>query len=183
MQYLLLALRCLIGATFLVALASKISSRDNYRRFVDSLEAMQVVPLSWAKPTAPVVVVLEIGVCALIVDPQQGSGIVGFLLAAGLLSAFAGGMLVSMRQGVQVACRCFGPSNAPIGRRHLARNVLLIASAVVGILVAAEGNSDQIHPGGAVAAAGVGLLLAAIVATIDEIAALFGASTRPSGSH
>jgi hypothetical protein len=38
------------------------------------------------------------------------------------------------------------------------------------------------HPGGAIFAAGAGLFLAALIITLDETAALFGAATRPAGS-
>jgi hypothetical protein len=138
MAYLVLALRFLIGATFLVASASKISSKKTFREFAGYLNTLQIIPSSRVKPTAAVLVTVEICICGLLATPYQRSGIVGFCLAAGLLSAFAGGLTVSMRKGVQAACRCFGPATSTVGWRHLGRNVLLAVGAVAGVIVAAE---------------------------------------------
>ncbi|MFG1871621.1 MauE/DoxX family redox-associated membrane protein [Micromonospora arborensis] len=183
MPYLLLMLRCLIAATFLVASAGKVSSSGRFREFVASVQDMGVVPRSWTTPVAALVVTLEIGVWALLAVPGRDAGIAGFLLAAALLSAFTAGIALSMRNGARAACRCFGVSNAPLGRRHLARNLLLTAGAVAGGVLIVAGDSARPHPQGAVPAVAAGLVLAAAVATSDEIVALFGASTRPSGSR
>jgi Methylamine utilisation protein MauE len=183
MPYLLLALRCLVGATFLASSASKVSSRESFRKFAGSLQDMRIVPPHWAKSTAAVVVALEIGICAVLAVPHRDAGIVGFVLAAGLLLAFTAGIVVSMRKGVEATCGCFGPSSSTLGRRHLTRNLFLAAAALIGAYLMAEGSSNQMHPGGAVAAAGAGVVLAAFVITLDDIVALFGAPTRSSGSH
>lgn len=87
----------------------------------------------------------------------------------GLLVAFTGFVAVRLAQGRRVPCPCFGASRAePIGGRTLARNLALIAVAVV-----ATGSVGSAY-------GWVWLSAAASAGALAVLGRRGGASTRPS---
>ncbi|MFC4035035.1 MauE/DoxX family redox-associated membrane protein [Streptomyces polygonati] len=51
-----------------------------------------------------------------------------------VLAAFGAALAAALRRGAAVSCNCFGVSHRPVSRAQLARNTLLVAVAVLGLL-------------------------------------------------
>ncbi|AGP61091.1 MauE/DoxX family redox-associated membrane protein [Streptomyces rapamycinicus] len=175
MQYLVIAVRAMIGVVFLIAFASKSAGRGRFTAFVESLPAMGVVPPRLVGPAAWAVVGAEGAVCALLIVESDGATVAGLALAAGLLSVFAAAIARTIRRGTGATCRCFGASAAPLGRRHLLRNVLLTTvAAAAGLMTLAD--QAPATATGAIVAAVAGLVAGALVTVLDDLAELFGPS-------
>ncbi|MFT9473262.1 MauE/DoxX family redox-associated membrane protein [Streptomyces sp. Mo3] len=184
MQYLVIAVRAMIGVVFLIAFLSKAAGRARFATFVESVPAMGVVPTRLAGPAAGAVVTAEGAVCALLIVPSADATVAGLALAAGLLSVFAAAIARTMRRGTGATCRCFGASAAPLGRRHLLRNVLLTAiSAAAGLMTLANQAPAPVTATGAILAALAGLVPGTLVTVLDDLAELFGASTAKPIPH
>ena len=115
----------IVGAAFVVAGASKLAARDGWPEQARGLGAP-----SW---TIPIVPWFELVVGALLVV-QVARSFMAFV-AIGLLTVFTVMIAVNLRQGRRPPCACFGAWSAkPIGGGHIARNLALIAVAVVAAL-------------------------------------------------
>lgn len=185
MQYLVIGVRCLLGLVFLASVISKVAGAGAFDAFLTSLRGMSVLPPALARAAAWGVVLGEGGVCGLLAVPEPWAAVGGFAIAAGLLAMFACGIALSTRQGVHVPCRCFGASTVPLGRPHVARNVVLAGLAVLGETCAQADGTVQ--AGGAVLAVCAGLLFGGLVVRFDDLLELFwsgdsGPSTRASGT-
>ncbi|WP_413098690.1 MauE/DoxX family redox-associated membrane protein [Streptomyces sp. Inha503] len=175
MQYLVIAVRAMIGVVFLIAFLSKSAGRGRFTAFVESLPAMGVVPPRLVGPAAGAVVAAEGAVCALLIVEYDGVTVAGLALAAGLLSVFAAAIARTIRRGTGAACRCFGASAAPLGRRHLLRNVVLTAvAAAAGLMTLADPAPATAT--GALVAAVAGLVAGVLVTVLDDLAELFSPS-------
>nr|WP_230887175.1 MauE/DoxX family redox-associated membrane protein [Streptomyces spinoverrucosus] len=95
---------------------------------------------------------------------------VGFGIAVLLLSAFTAGLVGVLRRGTRESCHCFGGGSSPVTPRHVVRNAILIAAALVGLLAPDGGDSA---PAGLLLAAGVAVILAAVTVALDDLAELF----------
>lgn len=114
----------LLGAAFAVAGGSKIAAGPQWPSQARDLGAPSVV--------VPVLPWLEIVIGALLV--VQIGRPVPALVALLLLVAFTALFVTLLRAGHRPACACFGAWSAtPIGAGHVARNVGLIALAVVAL--------------------------------------------------
>ena len=98
------------------------------------------VPRLLAYVSAVVVVPLEFLVAALLLFGDKRTFEMGLVGSAALLAAFSAWMLSVLFRGLQVQCSCFGPSGAAVGWPQLARNALLVAIALTGLLVAPSGR-------------------------------------------
>jgi uncharacterized membrane protein YphA (DoxX/SURF4 family) len=173
--YLELSARCLIGAVFLVASVSKVAGRNAFGSFLASLRDMRPLPPGLVPLLARLVIAVEFTVWVLLAIPSPLAAEAGFVLAALSLAGFTAAIAIGIRRGDQVPCRCFGTSATPLRTRHLVRNVLLVAVAVLGAL--ATSTSEPVDPAGAVAAVAGGLMLGGLVTAVDDIFELF----RPTG--
>ena len=175
MAYVEVAVRVLVAAVFAVAVAGKLARRSAWREFVASVRGFDVLPPAAVRPAAAAVVLAEAAVVALLAVARTVP--LGYGLAAGLLALFTAAMVRALRRGVQPVCRCFGARGSAIGRVHVGRNVALAATAVAALLGRLDGGG--VHPAGAAVAAAAGLLTAAVVLRLDDLAALFApAPTR-----
>ncbi|MDO3687524.1 MauE/DoxX family redox-associated membrane protein [Micromonospora sp. C28ISP2-4] len=180
LEHLDIALRCLIGVVFLAATYGKVHSRVSWREFVASLAAMRVVPARLVPAVAGVVGLAEAAVPVLLLVPPTRR--LGHVLAALLLVAFSSGIIITLSRRQRVACRCFGATGAPLGRRHLLRNGLLIAAAAVG--VAAAGATGEVAPAGVAVAAVAGAVSGLLFVWFDDITDLFVTQpARPDGDR
>ena len=84
----------------------------------------------------------------------------------------------AMHRRITVACRCFGAGDAPLGRWHLARNGVLVAVAVTGLVATTVRTAPAAHPAGAVITVAGALVAALIIMRFDELAELFSAPVR-----
>ena len=82
------------------------------------------------KFVAPILPWIEIVSGALLVSQWQRRILAGFMIL--LLGAFSVSIVVNLARGLRPICACFGSWSArPLGWRHLVRNALLIALAVI----------------------------------------------------
>ncbi|MGN9838315.1 MauE/DoxX family redox-associated membrane protein [Nonomuraea sp. H19] len=164
MDLLLVACQILIGAVFAVAAFTKLRSRADLRSFASTLV---MVPERLRLPVACVVATSEAATAALMAIPE-----IGLVLSGIMLGAFSLVIAVTVRRGMRVSCRCFGPSVVSLGWVHLVRNVLLL-------LVVALGGMALTFTSGPPAAAALavaipaGLAGAVVFIVFDDIAELF----------
>ncbi|MEU5427842.1 MauE/DoxX family redox-associated membrane protein [Streptomyces olivoreticuli] len=179
MGCLALGLRALIGVVFLASFVGKVSGRGAFDRFVSSVRDMRVLPARSARSVARSVVTAEAAVCVTLATPVRAVAVGGFMLSGVLLTVFAAGILLSLRQGVRTPCRCFGASVSPLGPGHVARNLTLTAVAVVGAVAVPAAGATA--PGGAALSVLTGLLLGGLVTALDDILDLFRPVDRAPG--
>ena len=111
-----------VGAAMLLAGAAKIAAGESWKGQATTLGAPATV--------VPVLPVLELVVGALLCA-QVGRPVVA-LVAIAMLVAFTVLITVRLRSGQRPPCACFGSWSArPLGWRHVVRNVVLIAFALV----------------------------------------------------
>lgn len=170
MEYIYVGCACLVGLVFA---ASAISKFRDFAGFVASVPRLVPMPARRAEPIAVVVVAAESSVPVLVaIPPLRGAG---FAIAGVLLIAFTAAIGTALRRGRRSSCRCFGASDAPLGVRHLARNGVLLAAALGGVLASGPAASGDVLPpiaGSAVAGVG-GLVGALLIITLDDIVDLF----------
>ncbi|MFF4812047.1 MauE/DoxX family redox-associated membrane protein [Micromonospora chersina] len=176
-----LAVRLLLALVFLTAVVGKLRTRAGFAGFVGAVGQFGV-PARFAGPVARLAVATEAAVVLLLALP--GTAPAGLLLAAGLLGVLTAAIVGALRRGARPACRCFGAGDAPIGARHVARNVALAAAALLGLLAGATGGPPP-GPAGLLVAAGLAVPLAVLVVRLDDLVALFAPSpprsARPAG--
>ncbi|MFG3556706.1 MauE/DoxX family redox-associated membrane protein [Micromonospora sp. NPDC047557] len=182
--YLTMTLRCLIGATFLLAALGKLIGRTALRDFTASLRAMQVLPSGSIRPAALLVIAAETGTCLLLAVPARPAQQAGFVLAGVLLAAFSTVIAATLRRGRRMRCHCFGAARQPLGVAHLARNTGLLLACGIGLAgVSAAAAGEMV---GLVTAAFAGLVMAVLISALDDILVLFRplpAGTPPSASR
>jgi Methylamine utilisation protein MauE len=163
MEEIRLGCACLIGVVFAVSAGGKLRDFDGFAR---SVPALAPVRPGLVRPLAVTTTVLEGLVPVLLVTASAAP--YGFGLSAVLLAVFTAAITVALRRGRRATCRCFGPSSAPLGRRHLVRNGVLLAVAVLGGL-----SPGGLPPAGGIAlAAFAGLVGAILIFSVDDLAAL-----------
>jgi uncharacterized membrane protein YphA (DoxX/SURF4 family) len=114
----------LLGAVFVVSGAAKLVDVDGW--------AAQAAGLGIPRPAAVVVPWMELPVGASVA--AQLAEPVPVVIALALLVAFTSVIGWNLALGRRPPCACFGAwSAAPIGRRHVVRNAVFIALAVVVI--------------------------------------------------
>ncbi|MEE6261319.1 MauE/DoxX family redox-associated membrane protein [Plantactinospora sonchi] len=175
MEYLEIAIRCLLGVVFLASSLTKVAGRDAFDAFVGSVRELRLLPPGLGRPVARLVVVAEFGVWVLLALPTFWTYLVGLVVAEALLVAFAVGVGVSVRRGVRAPCRCFGASATPLGRRQVIRNVVLAVVPAVGVVAGL--GAGPTRAGGVVAALLGGLLSGGLVVVLDDILDLFQSVT------
>ena len=172
MQYVLIGLRSLIALVFVISIASKLRSRHAFDEFLAATVRLSPWPLmaGMARWLAVAVVATELA-AALLVSVSATTPI-GFAVAAALLLCFCGAILLALRRGERAPCRCFGSAEQPLGYPQVARNLVLLAAAVLGL---AGGRLPAAPPDlpGVLVAVGAGALAATVVAAADDITSLF----------
>jgi Methylamine utilisation protein MauE len=175
MAFVAPACQGLLVVVFLASATGKLRGRRSLRAFADSLVSLRLVRTARALPVAVAVAVAEAATAVLLVAP--GSRQVGLTAAAVLMTVLTAGVAVVLVRGTAAPCRCFGVSVTPLSARHLVRNVLLTAAAVLGLL--APGGAS---PPGAVVAVAAGVLGGILVTILDDVADLFGPSLSSARS-
>ena len=163
MDALLLSIRCLLAAVFIVAAIGKLLDLEGSRRALVEFG----VPARAARLGGVVLPLAELAVAiALLFVPTASWGAVGALL---LLLAFSAGVVRAMSRGEAPDCHCFGQIHSePAGRSTLIRNAVLAAAAVL-VVVAGPGPSLD----GAVASlhgAQIALVATSVLAAVLAVA-------------
>ena len=154
------------GVLVLVFAASAIGKLGNFGGFVAAIRGLRLVPDAWPRPVARLVVAAEAAAAGLLLLPARVA-VAGFTLVILLCVLFCAVIESSVRRDIRVACPCFGASADLLNRRHLVRNGLLAAVAVVGLAgvgTAPQGFVDVLV--GAVTA----VFVAAVVIRFDDVA-------------
>lgn len=168
-----IALRAILAVVFAMAFISKVRSSTAFGEFASSLGDIGWLPRPGRAAAARLIPVLEAAVVVLLALP--GTVAFGFGLGALLLAVFTIVTGAELAKGHRIRCRCFGASAAPIGPAQIARNVVLLAESLAGLVI------EPISHGHATAAAlvlGLGLAVLAAVALVrwDDLAFLVRAS-------
>ncbi|MFB4298829.1 MauE/DoxX family redox-associated membrane protein [Actinomadura sp. NTSP31] len=167
MPYVELAARCVLGLTFLVAVAGKLRGRNAFRAFRRSVPGL--APGLPPAATSAAVVAAEAAVVVLLAIGSTAPA--GLALAGAVLLAFALAIHRALRTGRRATCRCFGTGAAPVGRVHVARN-LALATVAAGGLAAHLAAPGTAHPAGAAVAVAAGGVLTLVFLFFDELADL-----------
>ena len=111
-----------LGAVLLVSGAAKLAAGPRW--------AAQAAALGSPAVAVPVVPWLELGLGALLVSGVWRAAVA--LAAAAMLGAFTVLLVLRLAQGRRPPCACFGAwSTRPVGLGSVARNVVLIALALL----------------------------------------------------
>ncbi|SED36361.1 Methylamine utilisation protein MauE [Streptomyces sp. 2224.1] len=181
MPYAAIGIRCLIGIIFLTSAISKSVGRQAFPSFVASLRDMRLLPPQTVTAVGGCVVLAEFTSCTLLLMPHRLLPAAGLGLAALLLTVFTAAIAVTVRRGSRTPCRCFGASTTPLGPRHLIRNTVLAALAVLGALwTVGAGYPTALSR--SVVPAGLGLLLGGLVTVLDDLVALFHPTQHGPGA-
>jgi hypothetical protein len=172
MQYLEIAIRCLVGTVFLASSVTKVVGRGAFENFVGSVRDMRLMRASGVRPVARCVVVVESAVWLLLAVPTRPTAAAGFLVAAGLLAVFDVGIWLAVRRGARTTCRCFGASSTRLGPQHLIRNLALIVIAALGA-VATGWAAGPVRLAGIAVAVPAGLVVGGLFAVVDDVVGLF----------
>ncbi|MEU7826716.1 MauE/DoxX family redox-associated membrane protein [Catellatospora sp. NPDC049133] len=181
MRYVLLGCVVCLGVVFAVSAISKLRSRASYAAFIASTRELLPRPWPPAAHVALIVLVAEVAIVPLLFSVPMA----GLTVAAVLLLAFGGAIVLAVRRGVRTSCRCFGSSTKPLGWLHALRSGVLAALAVTGAVLAGSVTAANIitglHPAGmaiTLLAAGV---FAALMIMFDDLVGLFEPTATPDG--
>jgi hypothetical protein len=169
-EYLALACRASLAVVFAMAVLGKVAGKGAFTAFTRSVVAMTTVPERQAVLLARATAYAEGLTALLVIVPTRVTGLIGCILGALLTIAFSVTIPGSLRRGRQVACRCFGRSSAPISKRHLARNTMLLTLAILGALAVPVANPTTLP--GALVAVLAGSFLGLVIATFEDLAQL-----------
>lgn len=175
--YVAITAQALLAGVFAWSVLGKVRSRAAFRDYQESAAALSRLPASWLVPVSVATAAVEVVLVVLLVVPA--TRVVALLLAAGLLLVFSVAIGQALRRGHQGSCRCFGPSRAPLGRRHLVRNLLLLGVAGAAAIAGPPGPTTVAGLAVALAVAVVGVLL---VAAFAELVDLFRPPSHPQES-
>jgi hypothetical protein len=183
-SYLLVSAVGLLLTVFALSAWSKIHSNSAQREFAVSLDDLGLVPARVVPAVAGTVsaaeTLLAVGLtwslCARVVG-QAGARVLAaavLVAASVLLSLLTVGIAISLRRGAGGRCACFGATARPLSRRHVVRNLLLLAVSATGI-IAASISRDGARPaiGGAVIALAAGAFGGLLLVSLDDLVDLF----------
>ncbi len=120
-----LAASIVVGVAFLLAGGAKIAAGPQWPHQARELGApgITIALVPWIE------IIIGALLCVHIAVPVPA------IFALGLLALFSGLIVVRLLQGRRPTCACFGSWSArPLGWRHLARNGVLIALALVAAI-------------------------------------------------
>jgi uncharacterized membrane protein YphA (DoxX/SURF4 family) len=167
MGYLEFGARMLLAVLFGLAVGGKLRSSGAFRAFAHSLREGLGTPPGLTTPIAAAVVIGEALVTALLVLPASAR--LGSWAAAAVLAGFTAVTAWLVHRRTTASCHCFGATGTRFGPRHVIRNAVLTA---IAMLAAALGPSPGIHPAGAAVTAAAGGVLALLVTRWDDLVAL-----------
>ncbi|MBT8241523.1 MAG: DoxX family membrane protein, partial [Acidimicrobiia bacterium] len=144
----------LLACVFTLAAVGKVRDPEGTRQGFADLGMPRAAELAWLVP------ITEIAVAALLVLVPGWGGVAGF----GLLMAFTVVLVVTVRSGRPVPCRCFGgTSTDPVSWGQVTRNVWLLCHAVVASLTSSLSWPSVPEFALAAATIGVGPIAVALV--------------------
>lgn len=133
MSWLLLALQVILSAVLLVAATEKTLRSEEFFAALrlSHLPAGSIAPIGVAVPALELTLAL-----ALLLAPARWLPL-AFVAAALILGAFTAWMGWVRARRLRVRCGCFGPGGH-VGPRTIGRNLLLLALALGGLVLAGQ---------------------------------------------
>lgn len=153
-----------------VAVISKLRNRQQFLGFAESLTGILIPQLRrLIMPLAVTLTAAEIGTAALLLVPQ--TVLAGTGAAVALFAVLSISVVVIVRFGWQVPCRCFGADGGLISLRHVVRNLLLFVVATVSMLTYLAGSEIAwpVHSGVGTLAVVAGAILGGIATRWDDL--------------
>jgi hypothetical protein len=161
--------RCLLAFVFACSAFAKLRSGGSFRTFRDWLGDLPVpVAPRHAGALAAAVAGAEVLIVLLVVLPW--TVLAGFALAAATVATFIAGTSLAIARGTKAACNCFGAHGALLGRRHVARDTLLLAVAIAG---AVASDAHGAHAAGIAVSVATAAFLAVLIVFLDDVLTLF----------
>lgn len=171
MRYVEVAGRLTLALVFLAAVLGKVRSRAAFAEFARSVDQFGLLPRTRVAAVVRLAVAAEAAVVVLLAVPAAAHA--GYVLAVGLLGVLSAAILAALRRGRRPACRCFGAGGAPLDARHVLRNAVLLALAVLGWAVLQAPSPGPLRPAGVLLGLAAAVPVAALVIRLDDLAALF----------
>jgi hypothetical protein len=162
LSWLLLALQVILSVVLLIAATEKILRAEEFFAALrlSHLPAGSIVPIGIAVPALELTLAM-----ALLLAPARWLPL-AFGAAALLLGGFTAWMGSVRLRRLRVRCGCFGPGGGYVGPRTIGRNLLLLALALAGLVLAGEARTPLPGPSLAMAVTvtSLGLSLALLLA-------------------
>jgi hypothetical protein len=162
LSWLLLALQVILSVVLLAAATEKTLRAEEFFAALrlSHLPAGAIAPLGVAVPALELTLAL-----ALLLAPARWLPH-AFAAAALILGAFTAWMGWVQSRRLRVRCGCFGPGGGQVGPRTIGRNLLLLALALAGLVLAGQTRSPLPGPSLAMAVTvtSLGLCLALLLA-------------------
>ncbi|MEV4641146.1 MauE/DoxX family redox-associated membrane protein [Actinoplanes sp. NPDC049548] len=174
MNYLDIGCRALLTAVFATAAIGKMRP-GGFAGFVASLAPIRWIGAAARRPAAVATVAAEAAAILLLWIP--GTALAGYLLAVGALAVFTATLVIGLRQGTTLRCRCFGYDAGPVRPHHVARNLGLGVVAVLGLAAAAT-TTMATDPAGWAIAILVGAVAGLVTIRWDDLAFVLSSPTR-----
>ncbi|MFF5205875.1 MauE/DoxX family redox-associated membrane protein [Streptosporangium sp. NPDC000396] len=171
MPYVALALRLTLAGVFLVSALMKARSiGDTVAMWTALLKSVRLTGGGLARAASWTLIGVEAvtGVALLAGGALSTPALVAAMVLLSIFSALA---MVAARAKLNVACACFGRAAAPLGRRHVWRNLVLLGIAVAGVAVQVD---VPLEAGGIAVAAGAAVVITSLTAFYDDIVDLVG---------
>jgi len=137
--YVLTFCRIAIGLVFTVSFVGK---ARNVAAFEQSIARFEMLPRWLEKRVAPLFLVAEFGVVALMV----GGGdflVIGFALGTSLLLVFSIAIASVLVRKIRSSCNCFGSDETPVSVHDVWRNAAFILCALGGMGALAVSSPRQ----------------------------------------
>lgn len=161
--------RCLLAMVFACSAGAKLRSGAAFRAFRDWLGDLPVPGAArQAGALAATMAAAETLIVVLVVLPWTGPA--GFALAGATLAVFIAGTGLAISRGTNAACNCFGTRGARLSRRHVVRDAVLLAVAVVG---AVGTHAHGARPAGVAVSVAAAAFLAVLIVFLDDVLSLF----------
>lgn len=164
-----IAARCLLAIVFAYSAVAKLRNGGAFREFRAWLADLPVpVTRRHAGVAAAAVSGAEVLIVVLTVLPW--TVLAGFALAGATLGIFIAGTCLAIARGTAAACQCFGTRGAPLGWRHVVRDVVMLAVAATG---AVASDAHGARPAGVAVSVATAAFLAILIVFLDDVLSLF----------
>ena len=142
MSWLLLALQVVLSAVLIIAATEKTLRAQEFFAALrlSHLPAGTIAPLGVVVPALELILAL-----ALLLAPSRWLPL-AFLAAALTIAAFTAWMGWVRARRLRVRCGCFGPGGGYVGPATIGRNLLLLALALAGFVLAGQTRSPLPGP-------------------------------------
>jgi hypothetical protein len=169
MGYAIAACRLILAGAFVLSAVEKLRGPG---AFVEGVRSFRLLPQRFVRAGAYAVLLCEVCSVGLLVFSR--TALAGFVLSGAVLALFTAAIAQAIRRGLNVPCPCFGVSTAPVGLRHIIRNLILISVSVTGAAGIVLGGAHQhAAAAGIVIATALAAVVVLLVRFTDDLAGLF----------